>query len=297
MKFVITEEEKSRILNMHKNAIKRQYLNEQDPTVVGNIYNAGRSEDLVKKGMYYIGFQVGKNNNQYYYQCIWDPNSFYDVTTNKGTSQEPGAIFGSGGEVIKNPETTLGLTGNWKEELKNGCSTSYSELQKFRDTHCPNQKDKVWESPEHYKQQCEGWNISKQNEANQAAAAEAEAKTAATQDANTAAMAKSNLETDKTMSANAMAFATPFNKLYKELDDLVNGTSESNYAMGTQQDIEAKINQLQSYWSDPNAKGKSTARYADENIPYSIGKALRFIPKLIQTAKTKYPNMTATFVK
>jgi hypothetical protein len=296
MKFLISEEEKSRILNMHKNAIKRQYLMEQEP-IAGNVYNAGREESLVKQGMYYIGFQIVGNNTPYYYQCIWDPNSFYDVTKIKGTAQEPGAVMDGDGNVIKNPQATLGLTGNYKEEFKNGCATSYSQLQKFRDTHCPNQKDKVWKSPEHYKQQCEGWNTSKQNDAKQAAAAEAEAATAATQDANSAAMAKSNLEGDKVMSANAMAFATPFNKLYNELGDLVNGTSESNYAMGTQQDIEAKINQLQSYWSDPNAKGKSTARYADENIPYSIGKALRFIPKLIQTAKTKYPNMTATFVK
>jgi hypothetical protein len=162
MKFVITEEEKSRILNMHKNTIKRQYLNEQDPTVVGNVYNAGREESLVKQGMYYIGFSVGGDKTQYYYQCIWDPNSFYDVTKIKGTAQEPGAVFNSGFKVIKNPETTLGLTGNWKEQFKNGCATSYSELQKFRDTHCPNQKDTVWKSPEHYKQQCEGWNKSKQ---------------------------------------------------------------------------------------------------------------------------------------
>jgi hypothetical protein len=81
-----------------------------------------------------------------------------------------------------------------------------------------------------------------------------------------------------------------------ELMDLVEGTAESNYAMGTQQDIEAKINQLQEYWN-ANTKGKFTATNADEKTPYSVGKALRFIPRLIQTAKTKYPSMTATFVK
>jgi len=274
MKFVITEEEKSRILNMHKNAIKRQYLNEQDPTVVGNIYNAGRSEDLVKKGMYYIGFQVGKDNNQYYYQCIWDPNSFYDVTTNKGTAQEPGAIFGSGGKVIKNPETTLGLTGNWKEELKNGCSTSYSELQKFRDTHCPNQKDKVWKSPEHYKQQCEGWNISKQNEANQAAAAEAEAKTAAAQKVATDAEIQKRAASSAEDAAMGRNFATTMADYRSKLD---------KFESMTQEELETLINEINAYWK------KSLLARADSEAEKTYR---RVFPKFNTEFQTKFPTLT-----
>jgi hypothetical protein len=274
MKFVITEEEKSRILNMHKNAIKRQYLNEQDPTVVGNIYNAGRSEDLVKKGMYYIGFQVGKDNNQYYYQCIWDPNSFYDVTTNKGTAQEPGAIFGSGGKVISNPQETLGLTGNWKEELKNGCATSYSELQKFRDTHCPNQKDKVWKSPEHYKQQCEGWNISKQNEANQAAAAEAEAKTAASQKAATDAEIQKRAAANAVDAGNMQEFSTKMAEYRKKL---------TGYESMTQEELETLINEINAYWK------KSLLARADSEAEKTYR---RVFPKFNTEFQTKFPTLT-----
>jgi hypothetical protein len=274
MKFLISEEEKSRILNMHKNAIKRQYLKEQEPTVVGNIYNAGRSDSLVEQGMYYIGFSVGGDKTQYYYQCIWDPNSFYDVTTNKGTSQEPGAIFGSGGKVIKNPEATLGLTGNWKEQLKNGCATSYSQLQKFRDTHCPNQKDKVWKSPEHYKQQCEGWNISKQNDAKQAAAAEAEAATAASQKAATDAEIQKRAAMSSEDAAMGRNFATTMADYRSKLD---------KFESMTQEELETLINEINAYWK------KSLLARADSEAEKTYR---RVFPKFNTEFQTKFPTLT-----
>jgi hypothetical protein len=274
MKFLISEEEKSRILNMHKNAIKRQYLKEQEPTVAGNIYNASRSDDLVEQGMYYIGFSVGGDKTQYYYQCIWDPNSFYDVTTNKGTAQEPGAVFSSGFKVIKNPEATLGLTGNWKEQLKNGCATSYSQLQKFRDTHCPNQKDKVWKSPEHYKQQCEGWNTSKQNDAKQAAAAEAEAATAASQRAATDAEIQKRAASNAEDAAMGRNFATTMADYRSKLD---------NFESMTQEELETLINEINAYWK------KSLLARADSEAEKTYR---RVFPKFNTEFQTKFPTLT-----
>jgi hypothetical protein len=134
---------------------------------------------------------------------------------------------------------------------------------------------------------------SAQAEKDKAAAA---AKEKADMDARTAAHQKAKAEHDAPYNMAVEKFATSFNQLFKELTDLVEGTAESNYAMGSQQNIEDKINQLQTLWSDPNSKGKSEAKSLDQNDPDSISKALKFIPKLIQTAKTKYPSMTATFV-
>ena len=273
MKFVITEEEKSRILNMHKNAIKRQYLKEQEPTVAGNVYNAGREETLVKQGMYYIGFQIGGNNTMYYYQCIWDGNSFYDVTKIKGTAQEPGAVTDGDGNVIKNPESTLGLTGNYKEQFKNGCATSYSELRKFRDTHCPNQKDKVWESPEHYKQQCEGWNISKQNDVKQAAAAEAEAATASSQRAATDAEIQKRAAMSSEDAAMSRNFSTTMADYRSKLD---------KFESMTQEELETLINEINAYWK----KSLINRSSEDEKRYRSV------FPKFNVEFKTKFPSLT-----
>jgi hypothetical protein len=258
---------------MHKNAIKRQYLMEQEP-IAGNVYNAGREESLVKQGMYYIGFQIVGNNTPYYYQCIWDPNSFYDVTKIKGTAQEPGAVMDGDGNVIKNPQATLGLTGNYKEEFKNGCATSYSQLQKFRDTHCPNQKDKVWKSPEHYKQQCEGWNTSKQNDAKQAAAAEAEAATAASQKAATDAEIQKRAASNAEDAAMGRNFATTMADYRSKLD---------KFESMTQEELETLINEINAYWK------KSLLVRADSEAEKTYR---RVFPKFNTEFQTKFPTLT-----
>jgi hypothetical protein len=93
-KFIITEEERSRILGMHKSAISRQYLKEDnqpsDPEWVNyvNKLNTNPPKDgsylqtyytitpeEAKKGNYGMAFMVTsaggiKDNSQYYYQCI-----------------------------------------------------------------------------------------------------------------------------------------------------------------------------------------------------------------------------------
>lgn len=304
MKFLISEEEKGRILEMHQNAIKRQYLGEQSvSTEPGTVITQSRDQEVIdgtKGTITSIGFSVIPSSTQYYYQCVpgFESTPEEIVGTNKS-----GAIFDANNN-LKTPEE-LGMKGNYTQEFRTACSNIYAELAKKRKTFCANPKNKTkpnfsWNCPQYTdeaKSAAAAAEASSQDAAQQEKLkAEKEAKIAATQVANTEKARTAAAEGDVAMAANAVSFATPFNKLYNELMDLVEGTAESNYAMGTQQDIEAKINQLQEYWNT-NTKGKFTASSADETSPYSVKKALRFIPKLIQTAKTKYPSMTATFVK
>jgi hypothetical protein len=301
-KFIITESEKERILNMHRNAIKRQYLKESE-VEQGNVMAQAREQSLIdgtKGDITSIGFSIVGTPGQYYYNCVpsFDSKPEEIVGDNKA-----GAIYD--GNFNLKTAAELGMTGNYTQEFKTACANIYTNLANKRKTFCVDPKNKTkpnfsWNCPQYTdeaKSAAAAAEASSQDAAQQEKLkAEKEAKIAATQAANTAAAEKARAEGDAVMGANALSFATPFNKLYNELMGLVEGTAESNWAMGTQQDIEAKINQLQEYWN-ANTKGKFTATNADEKTPYSVGKALRFIPRLIQTAKTKYPSMTATFVK
>ena len=305
-KFIISESEKERILNMHKNAIKRQYLGEQVNSEPGTVIAQSRTQDLIdgtKGEINYIGFSVNGDEHRgksYYYMCM--PN-FESTPAEIVGINKAGAIF----DGDSNPKTVaeLGMKGNYTQEFRTACSNIYAHFAKKRETFCTNPKNKTkpnfsWNCPQYTdeaKSAAAAAETASQDAAQQEKLkADKEAKIAATQAANLDASTKANAEADASMAASAVSFATPFNKLYNELMGLVEGTAESNYAMGTQQDIEAKINQLQEYWNT-NTNGKFTASSADETSPYSVKKALRFIPKLIQTAKTKYPSMTATFVK
>lgn len=301
-KFIITESEKERILNMHRNAIKRQYLKEAE-VEQGNVMAQAREQSLIdgtRGDITSIGFSIVGTPGQYYYNCVpsFDLKPEEIVGANKA-----GAIF-DGNFNVKTP-AELGLTGNYTQEFKTACSNIYTELTKKRQTFCVDPKNKTkpnfaWHCPQ-YTDEAKSAAAAAEAESQDAAQqeklkADKEAKIAASQDANLAATQKSIADADAVAVAKAKSFAPPFNQLYKELLGLVEGTAETNWAMGTQQDIEAKIKQLQEYWSN-NQEGKFTAKEANETLPYSVGKALRFIPKLIQTAKTKYPSMTATFVK
>jgi hypothetical protein len=100
-KFIITEEERDRILGMHKKAAGKHYLMEadedpSDPEFAKYVetYLNGRQEgsflttystlspEEAKEGKQYIGFEVlsrgyngneFRDNNQYYYQCVTNP--------------------------------------------------------------------------------------------------------------------------------------------------------------------------------------------------------------------------------
>lgn len=303
-KFLISESEKQRILGMHKRAIRKEWvLNEdvKDGTVMAQArdqsYIDGTQGDMTD-----IAFSVVGRPGQYYYKCTANFNSTPEQQVG---AEKAGAIYDRDFNLKTVAE--LGITGDYMSEFRNACGSVYEILRKKRETFCPNPKNKTkpnfaWNCPQYTD---EAIAAAAEQEKSAAAAAqteknkaEAEAKISATQAANLAASQKEIQQGDLIMAANGESFGTPFNKLYQELSDLVEGTSASNYEMGSQQDIEAKINQLQAMWSDPNLKGKDVAQSADPRYEsYSIAKALKFIPKLIQTAKTKYPSMTATFVK
>lgn len=305
MKFLISESEKRRILEMHKNAIRRQYLKEAE-TEPGTVIAQTREQDLIdgtKGDITYIGFSIVEdpNNRQYYYTCVPSFNSSQAEIKDVNVA---GAMYDGNNNLFTAAD--LGLKGNYTQEFRNACSNIYAVIAKKRETFCVNPKNKTkpnfaWNCPQYTD---EGKAALASAEAEQQAAAqqeklkaEKEAKIASSQAANLEASKQAIAQGDAVMAANAESFGTPFNKLFNELTDLVEGTSASNYAMGSQQDIEAKITELQALWGDPNRKGKSAAAAADPRVSYSIAKALKFIPKLIQTAKEKYPNMTATFVK
>jgi hypothetical protein len=305
-KFLISESEKERILGMHKKAIRKEWVISEanggdfgERMADANIRSISGYEmdETSEPGNAMVIALNDINGNQLYYNCITDPRlSKKDVESSP--SYSAGYLYDSNFKDVRN--NTI-LSGEWEKIAKEHCSAKYAFVNKWRAENCPKLNAKTYWN---YNYQCSSYINAQAAEKSAAASAQAEkdkaaaeAKIAATQAANQAATSKERAEGDAAMAANALSFATPFNKLFKELTDLVEGTAESNYAMGTQQDIEAKINQLQSYWSNPDAKGKFTASNADATLPYSVQKALKFIPKLIQTAKTKYPSMTATFVK
>jgi hypothetical protein len=165
MKFVITEEEKSRILNMHKNAIKRQYLREGlgDP---GTINAQAREQTYVDQGMNYIGFTLyGENNtrNTYYYNCT---ASFDSTPEEQIGSQKAGAIFDGDGNV--KTATELGMTGDYNSQLRTACQNIYTWIANKRKTFCADPKNKT---KKNY-----GWNCPQTKAPEQVASAEGVSK-------------------------------------------------------------------------------------------------------------------------
>ena len=111
-KFIITESEKERILNMHRNAIKRQYLKEAE-VEPGTVIAQARSQELIdgtKGDITSIGFSVVGRKGQYYYLCVpsFDSTPEQIVGANKS-----GAIF-DGNYKLYTP-TDLGMTGDYTQ--------------------------------------------------------------------------------------------------------------------------------------------------------------------------------------
>lgn len=140
-KFIITESEKERILNMHKNAIKRQYLSEQSvSTEPGSVIAQARSQDLVDGGMNYIGFSVNGDPQRktYYYNCT---ASFDSTPAEQVGSQKAGAIFDEDGNVKTVAE--LGIKGDYTQQFRTACGNIYTWIANKRKTFCADPKNKT----------------------------------------------------------------------------------------------------------------------------------------------------------
>ena len=151
-KFIITESEKERILNMHKNAIKRQYLSEQAvSTEPGSVIAQARSQDLIdgtKGDMTSIGFSIVGKQGQYYYNCV---PSFNSTPEKHVGANKSGAIF-DGNYKLYTP-TDLGMTGDYTQQFRTACSNIYANLANKRKTFCADPKNKTkpnfaWNCPQ-----------------------------------------------------------------------------------------------------------------------------------------------------
>jgi len=302
-KLIITESEKQRILEMHKRAVRKERVLNEGPgdEVDLELYKKANvqqttpvSADDVENGNVSTTL-TDINGNQLYYTCIRDPRvSKKDADAD--TTYNAGSLHDRDFKDVKN--NTILKAPFYEQIAQDNCRAAYSWLNSWRYENCPKLNANThWD----YSYQCSSTMAAFKRGEEQAAAAEVAAKEAkkeadikAMQDANSAKQDQERAKINAQDYSLGASFATPFNKLYKELSDLVEGTAETNYQMGTQEQIESKINEIQTYWTDPNNKGKSVANYAQDWESNNIIKAKKFIPKLVAAAKLQYPNMTAT---
>jgi hypothetical protein len=270
MKFIITEEEKSRILNMHKNAIKRQYLKEElgDP---GTINAQAREQTYVDGGMNYIGFTLyGENNTRktYYYNCTAD---FYSSPEEQVGAGKAGAIFDEDGNLKTVAE--LGLKGDYNTQFKNACQNIYTWIANKRKTFCADPKNKT---KKNY-----GWNCPQPvDNSAQVASAEAEAKAAEQKAAADAAQkAKEDAERQKSAAANAVD-AGKMQEFSTKMAEY--RTKLTGYESMTQEQLETLINEINAYWKQSliNRSSEDEERYR------------RLFPKFNTEFKTKFPAIT-----
>jgi len=304
-KFLISESEKNRILEMHKRAVRKEWvLNEASGDDDGSgkeLKNAGirsispaDTTDSNTGGLKAAGGAtfvqlVDINGITLYYNCIRDPRASKKEVDVSPTIFKTGSLMDQNYNDVRN--NTI-LHGNWEQILQKNCSSAYSFVNNWRAENCPKLNAKTyWD----YNNQCSIYMnaqaAEKQQQAQATADADAQkvkdaeaAKEKADMDARTAAANAKNLEAK----TSAASFSEPFNKLYSELFTLV-----SSSPMGSQQEIEDKINQLNTMYNDPNLKtGRLEAK--DNN---SIATTIKNTPKLLQQAKAQYPGITATFGK
>jgi hypothetical protein len=144
--FIITEEDKNRILGMHENATKRQYLNEQTSNDACLVKLGGKKDE---QGVYWVTNKEGKwgyypdgryhkdgSNNWGYYHCdgdklVYKNKCVGDCQNGKGT-----LILADGGkytgDFIKGTAEGKGVfdytngekyTGDWKNGKREGKGT------------------------------------------------------------------------------------------------------------------------------------------------------------------------------
>lgn len=269
-KFIITESEKERILNMHKNAIKRQYLSEQDvSTEPGSVIAQARSQDLIdgtKGDMTSIGFSIVGKQGQYYYNCV---PSFNSTPEKHVGANKSGAIF-DGNYKLYTP-TDLGMTGDYTQQFRTACSNIYANLANKRKTFCADPKNKTkpnfaWNCPQPVAtptQTASDQSVDTKN-------AEADAAQKTKEDAE---RAKSDAERTAE-GAKMQEFSTKMAEYRTKLN---------GYDNMTQEQLETLINEINAYW-----KSSLLARAGSE----SEATYRRLFPKFNTEFKTKFPAIT-----
>jgi hypothetical protein len=279
MKFVITEEEKSRILNMHKNAIKRQYLKEQDTNFgpefeAANIRGISADEVVDNTSGKGTGMNIAINDingNQLYYTCVTDPRLSKKELDENPNIYTAGSLYDSDFKNVKNDTI---LTGNWETLAKKNCGAVYKFVNDWRTENCPKLNAQTYWN---YNNQCSTYLRSKQMEKDQVAAAEADSKKAAEDAAQKAATdaeiqkrAASNAE-DAAMGRN---FVTTMADYRSKLD---------KFESMTQEELETLINEINAYWK------KSLLARADSEAEKTYR---RVFPKFNTEFQTKFPTIT-----
>lgn len=266
MKFLISEEEKSRILEMHKNATKKQYLFEGG-TEPGTVIAQARSQELIdgtKGDITSIGFSVVGRKGQYYYQCVpsFDSKPEEIVGANKS-----GAIYDANYKLYTPEE--LGMTGDYTQEFRTACSNIYTNLANKRKTFCADPKNKT--KPNF------AWNCPQPTTPSQVASDQSVNTQKAAEEAQ---KAKDEEERAKRAAENAAEAkdAQEFTTKMAEYRTKLNG-----YDNMTQEELEALINEINAYWK------KSLLARADSPAEQTYR---RVFPKFNTEFKEKFPAIT-----
>ena len=272
-KFIITESEKERILNMHRTAIKRQYLGEQSvSTEPGTVIAQTRDQSLIdgtQGDITYIGFSINGDahrGKQYYYMCV---PSFDSTPEELVGINKSGAIFDSNSN-LKTPEE-LGMKGNYTQEFRTACSNIYANLANKRKTFCADPKNKT--KPNF------SWNCPQPTTPSQTASDQSVDTQKAAEEAQ---KAKDDAYISKigAEQASEAKDAQEFTTKMAEYRTKLNG-----YDNMTQEELEALINEVNAYWK------KSLLARADSPAEQTYR---RVFPKFNTEFKTKFPSITVS---
>lgn len=280
-KFIITESEKERILEMHRNAIKRQYLKEQDTNFgpefeKANIRSMAADETVTKDSGVGTSMAIAINDingNQLYYTCITDPRLSKKELDANPQVYTAGSLYNADFKNVKN--NTI-LTGNWEDLAKRYCKAQYTFVNSWRDENCPKLNAQTYWN---YNYQCSAYLRSQQMQKDQAASAEADAKKA---EADAAQKVKDDAERAKT-DAERAADASKMQEFSTKMAEY--RTKLDGYDGMTQEQLETLINEINAYWKSSllaRADSEDEARYR------------RLFPKFNTAFKTKFPSITVS---
>jgi cation transport regulator ChaC len=165
-KFLITEEEKSKILGMYYKTMGKSLVKEdiQDDQVK-EFQDAGISQLTASEDGGDMNIQITDvNNRRINYTCMTDPR-LKKSEVDGAPYLRAGAIYDGSFKDMKGRSS---LTGNWEKVAQKYCKASYNFVNKWRADNCPKLSEKThW----NYANECKTYIESKRQE--QVASAEA----------------------------------------------------------------------------------------------------------------------------